>query len=250
MKGKITAVLFILVFLLVVAVVFTFLTSLDRRREAEANQPINTDVVVTENTPAPTEAPAEAAPQQTILVTPAPANTPAVPAAAPAETPSSAVIDNGAPVAAVIETPAPAAAPSSVGTTPSGTLLGSGTFSSRTGAAINIHADWEARVSNAEEISILVTVTLDSYSIYVNNLPDSVNIGLNGQYVSLESPAITYDSNTTQLHTELGKQSFTVQLPEGSSRDLDLQCEWHWGGRYGGMDIPVIECGGTFSVNR
>ena len=48
MKGKITAVLFILVFLLVVAVVFTFLTSLDRRREAEANQPAGNDVVVTE----------------------------------------------------------------------------------------------------------------------------------------------------------------------------------------------------------
>ena len=60
MKGKITAVLFILVFLLVVAVVFTFLTSLDRRREAEANQPVNNEVVVTENTPAPTEAPTEA----------------------------------------------------------------------------------------------------------------------------------------------------------------------------------------------
>ncbi len=159
------------------------------------------------------------------------------------------MIEDSAPAAAVIETPAPAA-PAAVGTTPSGTLLGSGTFASRTGAAINIHADWEARVTNAEEISILVTVTLDSYSIYVNNLPDSVNIGLNGQYVSLESPAINYDSNTVQLHTELGKQSFTVQLPEGSSRDLDLQCEWHWGGRYGGMDIPVIECGGTFSVNR
>ncbi len=249
MKGKITAVLFILVFLLVVAVVFTFLTSLDRRREAEANQPVSTDVVVTENTPAPVEAPTEA-PQQTILVTPAPAAAPAVPAAAPAETPSAAVIEDSSPVSAVIETPTPAAAPSSVGTTPSGTLLGSGTFSSRTGAAINIHADWEARVSNADEISILVTVTQYSYRIYVTHLPDSVNIGLNGQYVSLESPAITYDSNTTQLHTELGKQSFTVQLPEGSSRDLDLQCEWHWGGRYGGMDIPVIECGGTFTVNR
>ena len=47
MKGKITAVLFILVFLLVVAVVFTFLTSLDRRREAEASQPVNNEVVVT-----------------------------------------------------------------------------------------------------------------------------------------------------------------------------------------------------------
>ena len=245
MKGKITAVLFILVFLLVVAVVFTFLTSLDRRREAEASQPVNNEVVVTENTPAPTEAPFEA-PQQSVQVTPA-AAAPAVPAATPAPTPA----QESAPAAAVIETPIPAATPAaSVGTTPAGTLLGSGTFTSRTGAHIDIHADWEARVSNAEEISILVTVTLDSYSIYVNNLPNSVNIGLNGQYVSLEFPAISYDSNTAQLHTELGKQSFTVQLPEGSSRELDLQAEWHWGGTYGGMDIPVIECGGTFSVNR
>ena len=86
MKGKITAVLFILVFLLVVAVVFTFLTSLDRRREAEASQPVNNEVVVTENTPAPTEAPFEA-PQQSVQVTPA-AAAPAVPAATPAPTPA------------------------------------------------------------------------------------------------------------------------------------------------------------------
>lgn len=247
MKGKITAVLFILVFLLVVAVVFTFLTSLDRRREAEANQPVSTDVVVTENTPAPTEAPTETAPQQTILVTPAPASAPAVPAAAPAETPSAAVIEDSAPAAAVIETPAPAA-PAAVGTTPSGTLLGSGSFSSATGTSLNIRADWEARVSNADEISILVTVSLNSYEIYVG--PKTVNIGLNGQNVTLESEAIAYESRTSQLTKELAKQSFTVQLPEGSSRDLDLQCEWHWDGTYGGVTMPVIECGGTFSVNR
>ncbi len=243
MKGKITAVLFILVFLLVVAVVFTFLTGLDRRREAEANQPVSTDVLVTENTPAPTpevltpstSVPFEA-PAQSTVVTPAPA-APAV---------------ESTPEAAVIETPVPVEIPAEVsGNAPDmGALLGSGSFSSNTGAAINIRADWEARVSGANEISVRVSVILNSYSIYVNGLPGSVNIGLNGQYVSLDSPAISYDSNTALLTTELASQSFTVQLPQGSSRDLDLQAEWHWGGTYGGVDIPVIECGGSFTVTR
>ena len=243
MKGKITAVLFILVFLLVVAVVFTFLTSLDRRREAEANQPVSTDVLVTENTPAPTPevlAPSTSvpfeAPAQSTVVTPA--------AAEP-------VVET-TPEPAVIETPAPVEIPAEVsGNAPDmGALLGSGSFTSNTGAAINIRADWEARVSGANEISVNVSVILNSYSIYVNGLPDSVNIGLNGQYVSLDSPSISYDSNTALLTTELASQSFTVQLPQGSSRDLDLQAEWHWGGTYGGVDIPVIECGGTFTVTR
>ena len=248
MKGKITAVLFILVFLLVVAVVFTFLTSLDRRREAAANEPVNNDVVVTENAPVPTaEAPAPAsavpyeAPAQTAVVTPAPTAEPAAAPAEPAE-----------PAAAVIETPTPEGIPESVsGNAPDmGALLGSGSFSSNTGTAVNIRADWEARVSGANEVKLQVKIILNSYSIYVNSLPNAVNIGLNGQYVSLDSPALSYDSNTSQLTAELASQSFTVQLPAGSSRDLDLQAEWHWGGTYGGVYIPVIECGGTISLSR
>ena len=243
MKGKITAVLFILVFLLVVAVVFTFLTSLDRRREAEANQPAGNDVVVTEYTPTP------------VPVTPAPQQAAAVPGqdqgqstpvtaapATPAPTPK--------PAAAVMETPASDAMPAPGGVADMGKLLGSGSFSSHTGAHIDIRADWEARVSGDTDISVRVTVYLNSYSIYVNALPNCLNIGLNGQYVALDSPAISYDSNTALLTTELGSQSFTVQLPAGNSRDLDLQAEWHWGGTYGGEYIPVIECGGTFTLNR
>ena len=243
MKGKITAVLFILVFLLVVAVVFTFLTSLDRRREAEAAQPAGNEVVVTEYTPTP------------VPVTPAPQQAAAVPGqdqgqstpvtaapATPAPTPK--------PAAAVMETPASDAMPAPGGVADMGKLLGSGSFSSHTGAHIDIRADWEARVSGDTDISVRVTVYLNSYSIYVNALPNCLNIGLNGQYVALDSPAISYDSNTALLTTELGSQSFTVQLPAGNSRDLDLQAEWHWGGTYGGEYIPVIECGGTFTLNR
>ncbi len=245
MKGKITAVLFILVFLLVVAVVFTFLTSLDRRREAEANQPVSNDVVVTENTPTPE--PVTPAPQQAAAV-PGQEQGQSTPVTASPATPA----PTSRPEAAVTETPAPAAdaMPAPGGVADMGKLLGSGSFSSHTGAHIDIRADWEARVSGDTDISVRVTVYLNSYSIYVNALPNCLNIGLNGQYVALDSPAISYDSNTALLTTELGAQSFTVQLPAGNSRDLDLQAEWHWGGKYGGVDIPVIECGGTFTLSR
>lgn len=244
MKGKITAVLFILVFLLVVAVVFTFLTSLDRRREAEANQPVNNDVVVTENTPAPTQEPAP--------VNTAPYEAPSQGSAVIATPTPAAPVVESTPEPAIMETPIPVPAENSApgGVVGLGTLLGSGSFSSRTGAHIDIRTDWEARISGESEISVTVTVTLNSYSIHVNSLPGSVKIALNGQYVSLDSPEIHYDNNTALLSTPLASQSFTVQLPEGSSRDLDLQTEWHWGGTYGGMDIPVIECGGAFTVSR
>ncbi len=240
MKGKITAVLFILVFLLVVAVVFTFLTSLDRRREAAESAPVGQDVVVTDVTPAPTEA------VQTV-VTPVPYTAPdqsatsaPIPAATPAVTES-----------AVIETPTPTELPESIASVSDmGAVLASGSFTSNTGKGINLRADYEARVTGANEIGVVVTVYLNSYSIHVNALPDKVNVGLNGQYVTLDSPAINYDGNTQLLTTELGSQSFTVQLPQGNSRDLDLQVEWHWGGTYGGESIPVIECGGRFTVER
>ena len=245
MKGKITAVLFILVFLLVVAVVFTFLTSLDRRREAEAAQPAGNEVVVTEYTPTP--APVTPAPQQAAVL-PGEAQGQSTPVTAAPATPA----PTPRPAAAVMETPMPAAdaMPAPGGVADMGKLLGSGSFSSHTGAHIDIRADWEARVSGDTDISVRVTVYLNSYSIYVNALPNCLNIGLNDQYVTLDSPAISYDSNTALLTTELGSQSFTVQLPAGGSRDLDLQAEWHWGGTYGGEYIPVIECGGTLTISR
>ena len=85
-----------------VAVVFTFLTSLDRRREAEANQPVSNDVVVTENTPTPE--PVTPAPQQAAAV-PGQEQGQSTPVTAAPATPA----PTPRPEAAVMETPAPAA---------------------------------------------------------------------------------------------------------------------------------------------
>lgn len=248
-RGKITAVLFIIVFLLVAAVIATFLTGLDRRVEATP-APVETNaVIITETdtpvafTPAPTN----------VVLTPAPTQAPA-PVQTPAPTP--------APTPKPTDPPSAFAVPydpnggsgaipgvSDVGTTPAGTFLGSGSFSSTTGANIDIRADWEARVADSSQAEITVSISLISYSVHLNAMPNAVNIGLNGQYASLAAPAVDYDGSA-QITTPLASKSFTVELREGSSRTLDLQVEWQFGGTYGGMSIPVIECGGNFTVSR
>ena len=113
---------------------------------------------------------------------------------------------------------------------------------------MDIRADWEAQVFNEQEILVKVTVTLDTYSNYAGPAP--LIIELAGQSVTLETPAISYDDNTQKTSLELGSHSFTVLLSEGCSCDLDLNVEWQWGGRYGGIDIPVVECGGSLTVDR
>ena len=44
--------------------------------------------------------------------------------------------------------------------------------------------------------------------------------------------------------------SFLVDLPQGSSDSFPLAVEWHFGGTYSGVDIPVVECGGLIELTR
>ena len=232
-RGKITAVLFMIVFLLIAAVIATFLTGLDKKVEVTPEPLVTNAVIITE-----TEAPVAFTPAPTnVVLTPAP-----TPVPTPAPTPE--------------PTPAPTQAPSafaipfdSSGAEATGTLLGSGSFQSGTGANIDIRADWEARVSGASQAEVTITVSLISYSIHLNAMPNAVNIGLNGQYASLGAPAVNYDGSS-QIVTTLASKSFPVELRQGDSRTLDLQVEWQFGGTYGDMVIPAIECGGNFTVSR
>lgn len=78
MKGKITAVLFIVVFILVVAVVCTFLTSWDKagNDEAQGEDDGGSGVVVVMPTPG-TTSPAETPAASAAISTPAPTASPA-----------------------------------------------------------------------------------------------------------------------------------------------------------------------------
>lgn len=220
MKNKITAILFIVVFLLIVAVVFTFFSSFDKK-------PAETPGLPSEE---PSDAIIDYSPESSQPVeTVAPSQ--------PAETPD--------------PTPTPSPTPSAEPSAPAsyGDELASGSFKSDTGAKLDIHADWTAKTVSSSQVEVTVKVMLDSYSLHLQAVPNSVNVNLAGQYVSLDAPAVEYDG-APALTTELASKTFTVDLAEGQSSDLSLAVEWHFGGSYGNMDLPVIECGGTISLAR
>lgn len=220
MKNKITAILFIVVFLLIVAVVFTFFSSFDKK-------PAETPGLPSEE---PSDAIIDYSPESSLPVeTVAPSQ--------PAETPD--------------PTPTPSPTPSAEPSAPAsyGDELASGSFKSDTGAKLDIHADWTAKTVSSSQVEVTVKVMLDSYSLHLQAVPNSVNVNLAGQYVSLDAPAVEYDG-APALTTELASKTFTVDLAEGQSSDLSLAVEWHFGGSYGNMDLPVIECGGTISLAR
>ena len=234
MKGKITAVLIILVVLLVLAVVCIFLTSLDRKAAPEPTpQPavLVTEPAVAVETPTPTNEIITPQPVTPVPVSEPNQNTQPAATAAPTPTPESA----------------PYEAPASGGST--GVALGSGSFRSSTGNNIDIRAEWEAVTAGSSQVEVTVTVYLESYALHMSAVPNSVNISLNGQYASLGAPAVDYDGGA-QLSTKLASQTITVECNEGDSRNVGLQAEWHFGGTYGGVDIPVIECGGEFTISR
>ena len=170
MKNKLVAVLFIVVFVLLVAVIFSLLndgqdtTNIDdvRLNATETQSPVITSL--------PTFAPAEATAEPTLLP---------LPTEAPTPTP--------------IPTPTPEPTPTPV---PVGTDLGSGSFESTSPVqGLNIVADWSAKTVDDSTVAVTVTVSTMSYSLHLEPAR-SVNITLAGQYATLDVGAVTYDGSS------------------------------------------------------
>ena len=275
-NNRTSALLLLLVFLLVVAVVIIFLTGLDRtpvQNRPIQNVTISGNPPVLEETPppSPTAEPVETpAPVPTTyyssstpvpVQTPRPITTAAPPAATPTPTPTPAQPTEGVflpaeeliPVVPGVNDNNADNSGNNAGSTPSapaGTSLGSGTFRSDTGTSLNIHADWNAVVNSTASVDFTVTVYVDSYSLYTTASPEALNISVNGQYVSLASPAIEYDGTRGQLSTQINSRTFTLNLPAGSTTAVPVAVVWHYRGTYGGVALDTIECGGSVNLSR
>lgn len=241
MKGRTTAILFVIVFLLVAAVVATFVAGLVGKQEAE--QPQEDPVIVIDPGQLVSAEPA-------VVVEAPPVST--EPFAAPTQEPGAeivaeppVIIDTPTPV--IETTPFPAATPAPADPVYAGQDLGSGSFRSETGTLLNIKADWSARSVSATQVEVTVVVSAESSSLY--NSGSAVNINLDGQYASLTSKTIDYTDTAMTSH-ELASKTFTLDLADGASREVDLAVEWHWGGRYGGVALDVLECGGRIPLSR
>ena len=219
-SGKIKAVLFIVVFLLITAVVASWFVSRDVQDEA----PLPAETAPAVETPPP-QTPEPTA----VLITPQPKVTPSQPAPTPQPTPA--------------PTPTPQPTPVPV----YGETLGSGSFSSQTGLGVDLVIDWSVVTLNANEVSVSVKVSTLSHALHSAPVPLGLNVG--GQFVTLTANGVDYDGNDLAYST-LGSQTFTVTAPSGQTTSIPVQASWHFDGSYGGNEVPVIECGGYINVTR
>ena len=274
-NNRTTALLMLLVFLLVVAVVIIFLTGLDR--SSARDNPYETVTSTAEPVVATETPPPQTSTEPAVTATSAPVYYPAS-TTAPVSTasPGSATVpvSTAAPAAAsATPTPTPtdadgnplfsaqdlipvvpgattATADASGVSIPVGTSIGSGSFRSDTGTGLNIHADWSAAINSQNSVDITVTVYADCYSLYTTATPGALNIALDGQYVSLASPAIERDGTGGAASVEINSRTFTVPLVSGEFREIPLDVTWLYRGTYSGVELDTIECGGNLVLNR
>ena len=221
-RGKIKAVLFIVVFVLAVAIGCNALIGMANMKQEQPED--TTDPFLISPSASP-DAGAAATPTTAPTVAPTVA-----PTIAPAPTPT--------------PTPVPTATPA-----PAGQVLGSGSFSSETGVPINIRANWTATVLDSERVQVKVEVILDSYALHIAESYGALNVSVGDQYASSNTPAVDYDGNE-QLSTVLGSTTHTLSLAQGQSSSFTMAVEYHFGGTYSDQELPVIECGGSIQLSR
>ena len=232
---RIKAVLFVVVFLLVMAVAVNLLVDMQNTRK-EVNVGNNAPALVTP----PVQTGDSYAAEQPV-VTPVPTQAP-TPAPTPVPTPE--------PTEIVVLTPEPTPTPAPTPTPiPVGQLIASGSFRSETGVPMNIRADYTAVIEDAEHVKVTVQVWLESYQINLIAVDRAVNVSVGDVYVSSGAPAVEWDQNV-QIDTLMATTEHLLYLPQGSSDSFPVAVEYHFGGTYSKKELPVIECGGSILLSR
>ena len=182
---------------------------------------------------------ASEAPEQTLPAESLPPRAENTPEPTPAPTPTPVPT----PIPTPTPKPTPAPTPTPVPTPQPPVNLGSGSFRSDTGTALNLVVDWSAVSTGSDSAKVTVEIALESYSLFTSALPGSITLTVNGAIYSLGSPEISYDG-AGQITTVLASQSVTV----GRNTAFDITVDWHYGGRYGGTQLDVISAAGYATV--
>ena len=230
-KRRIKAVIFILLFLLVMAVAVNLLLDMEKDKREVVHLPGESAAPAPTEAPAPTPAPATPAPTPVPTPTPAPTRDPYI------DTPAT-------PVPTLQPLPTPTGTP-----TPEGEELGTGTFRSETGVGLNVRAEWTANVMDAKHVKVTMQIWLDSYSLHLIQVNNCVNVSVGESYVTANAPAVDIDDNGAH-QTLLATTEHVVNLADGESRSFPVQVEYQFGGTYQQQELPVIECGGAIELER
>ena len=220
-KRRIKAVIFILLFLLVMAVAVNLLLDMEKDKREVVHLPGESAAPAPTEAPAPTPVPATPAPTPAPTPTPEPTRDPYI------DTPAT-------PVPTLQPLPTPTGTP-----TPEGEELGTGTFRSETGVGLNVRAEW----------TVTMQIWLDSYSLHLIQVNNCVNVSVGESYVTANAPAVDIDDNSAH-QTLLATTEHVVNLADGESRSFPVQVEYQFGGTYQQQELPVIECGGAIELKR
>ena len=230
-KRRIKAVIFILLFLLVMAVAVNLLLDMEKDKREVVHLPGESAAPAPTEAPAPTPVPATPAPTPVPTPTPEPTRDPYI------DTPAT-------PVPTLQPLPTPTGTP-----TPEGEELGTGTFRSETGVGLNVRAEWTANVMDAKHVRVTMQIWLDSYSLHLIQVNNCVNVSVGESYVTANAPAVDIDDNSAH-QTLLATTEHVVNLADGESRSFPVQVEYQFGGTYQQQELPVIECGGAIELKR
>ena len=230
-KRRIKAVIFILLFLLVMAIAVNLLLDMEKDKREVVHLPNESAAPAPTEAPAPTPAPATPAPTPAPTPTPVPTRDPYI------DTPAT-------PVPTLQPLPTPTGTP-----TPEGQELGTGTFRSETGVGLNVRAEWTANVMDAKHVRVTMRIWLDSYSLHLIQVNNCVNVSVGESFVSANAPAVDLDDNS-QHQTLLATTEHVINLSDGESRSFPVQVEYQFGGVYQQQELPVIECGGAIELKR
>ena len=236
--GKVKAVFFIVVFLLMLALIVNWAMGLDAsRRQPEDRydpEPGGDATVIVDGDDGAQPAGQQPANNPSSVPTTPPASAPTPPP--PASTPTPAPTPTPQPTPEPTPTPIPA-----------GMSLGSGAVRSDTGTGVNLRCDWTAVTAGDGKAEITLSISADSYALFLGEMTNNVHLRLGDQIANLSQPSLQHEGGAT--NTPFGSRSFTVSLAPGSN-SFPVAIEWDYRGSYGGQQLDVIECGGTITINR
>ena len=225
-KGKIKALIFIIVFLLVMATAVTLLLDMEKERKEVEN--LGYDPYAA--TPAPTAPPVVTPmPVSTIMPTPVPPTPVPTPPPTPAPTP----------------TPMPTPTP-----VPVGLVIGSGSFRSETGVPMNVRADWTAELLDANRVKVKVAVYLESYSLNIVASQNALHVSVGDDYVSANTPTIDLEDGSAIHSSLLNTTEHILHLTGGETQSFPVQVEYLFRGIYFNREIDTVECGGMIQLSR
>ena len=121
-----------------------------------------------------------------------------------------------------------------------GTVTGSGSFASSTGAMLDVQVNWQAFKDSGGNSKVRLDISLNCCNLYVGARYDGLTITLGDTVKTLNTDAIEYSGSSTNIL--IG--SIIMDLPEGAT---DCKVSWAFRGSYNQIKIDNITASGTIN---